>query len=196
LNPYAVVAVFALFASALLCLFFLLFLKSKRPPTPRESDVRSTIAGVSAASACDIETLFSDDDYRMLSARPELKPLRLEIRRDRRRIALAWLTRLQREVHIVWEFRRFLAANHFAVTVGEEVEIGSTACLALLYLHVVWVIVFVCGPFALRGGLRRAGAPVRWLSSRAARLLARAPAAVRMQLEQKWAQHVLTRRPA
>lgn len=190
------VAVFSLFAFAWLCLFLLLFLKSRRAPIPRDSEVRSTIAGLFAASACHIDALFSDTDYRNLSARPELKPLRIEIRADRRRIALLWLGRLQREVHIVWEFRRFLAANHFTVTVGEEVEIGCAACFALLYLRFAWILVFFCGPFALRGGLRRAGVPVQRLSSRAARLLAQAPAAVRTQLEQKWAKHVLTLNPA
>lgn len=196
MNPYWVVAAFSLFAFAWLCVFFLVFLKSKRALTLDESEVRDSIAGISAASARDISPIFDDKDYQKLRARRELKSVWIELRRDRRRIALSWLGRLQREVGIVWEFRRFLAANHFAVTVREEIEIGCTACFALLYLRVAWVIVFACGPFALRGILRSSGAPVQRLSYRAARLLARAPAAARAQLEEQWAKHVLTLNPA
>ncbi len=115
----------------------------------------------------------------------------IQLRRDRRRIALLWLSRLQRDVHIVWEFRRFLALNHFSVTVGEEIGIGCTACFALLYLEAARIIVFVCGPFALRKAIRNTKVPLELLSNCGAHLLARAPAALRTQLEQEWTQQVL-----
>lgn len=186
-----IIGVFLLIVFAWLSLFLLLLLKPEASAAPREPELRGTIAGLSAASAQHFEMLFVDGDYRVLRARPKLKGVSAKFRRDHRRIALLWLGELQRDVLVVWEFRRFLVRNGLPVTFREEAAIGCGACFALAYLNVLQLTVFLCGPFVFSGAVRSAKVPVERLSGRGAGLLSRAPDAMRVQLQRKWTQHVV-----
>lgn len=174
-----------------LFLFLLLFLRPEQAPAETASEVRDTIAGLSAPRLQHFDTLLTDSDYRALSARPELKTLCAKYRSERRRIALLWLGELERDVRLVWEFRRFLVRNGLPVTFREELAIACAASLALFYLNTIRLNVLLLGPFVLPGALQTAKSPVVRLSRRGAGLLARAPADTRSQLQQKWTQHVL-----
>lgn len=180
-------------------LIWLLFFVPRSEQIPRNTEPARkpvSIAGLSTNTDIPLGVLFGTDDYRRLQTKPELKSTCVRLRQDRRRIALLWLGDLQRDVHLVWEFRRFLVRNGLTVTVWDEYRIGIAACLALVCLGAARIIVVTCGPFVLRRIGPNAVRPVELLSSRAAHLLVRAPAAIRTQLEQKWAAHVLTLNPA
>ena len=186
-----VIALFFLAVFVCLGLSLFLVLRPEHPATQSEPEIRDTIAGLSAARAQSFQMLFGEADYTALRAKPELKLVSAKFRRDRRRIALLWLGELQRDVHVVWEFRRFLVRNGLSVTFREEAAIGGAACFALAYLNVARLIVFMFGPFALSGAVRSAKVPVERLSGRGAGLLSRAPDAMRVQLQRKWTQHVV-----
>lgn len=192
MSAHLVIAVFLLIVCGSLVLFLFLLLKPQQSPAERESELCDSIAGLSSASAPDFRTLFADTDYRMLSARPELKSICAKYRSDRRRIALLWLGELERDVLLVWEFRRFLVRNGLPVTFQEELGIAFAGSLALIYLNAIRFSVLLFGPFVLPGALHTAKSPVVRLSRRGAGLLDRAPADTRNRLQQKWSQHVLS----
>jgi hypothetical protein len=146
------------------------------------------VAGVSAVFLPPFDIIVGNDDYRKLRTRPELKSVREMFWRDRRRIVLLWLGELQKDVHILWKFRRFLVRNGLLVTFREEAGIVFAALLALLYLKVVRVAVFIFGPFALHGALGNARMLVERLSTWGIAPLARVPAARKAEIEQKWQQ--------
>ena len=108
--------------------------------------------------------------------------------RDRRRIVLLWLGELQKDVHTLWKFRRFLARNGLLVTFREEAGVVFAALLALLFLKVVRVAVFIFGPFVLHGALGNARLLVERLSTWGIAPLARVPAARKAEIEQEWQQ--------
>ena len=190
LSASIVITIFLSLALFCLSLLLLLFFK---PETPSERNriASPAIAGLSTTHLQQLDILLGNEDYRKLRATPDLKALSVKFRRDRRRIALLWLGELQRDVRIVWKFRRFLVRNGLPVTFREELAIAFGASLAVLYLKTVWFLVFVSGPFVLSEMIRSARLPVERLSMRGASLLARAPASTRTQIEQRWAKHVL-----
>jgi hypothetical protein len=191
LSAHVVIALFSLLVFVCLFFFLALFLRPEHAPAKSESDIGHSIAGLSSANARDFAMLIGDSDYQVLRARPELKFVCARFRRDRRRIALLWLGELQKDVRLVWEFRRFLVRNGLVVTFREEAAIAFGSCFAIMYLATLRVAVFVCGPFVLARTIRAARVPVEHLSSQGAGLLARAPAPVRAQLAQRWTKHVL-----
>jgi hypothetical protein len=179
---------------ACLFLFVLLFLTTEYSQPKSDLETCNTINGLSVVSLLSLD--LARDDYRALRARPELKSVCAQYRRDRRRIALLWLGELERDVRLVWEFRRFLVRNGLAVTFREEAAIALVGSLAMCYLKTVRLAVFLGGPFILPGALRAARLPVLRLSNRGAGLLAKAPADTKAQIERKWTQHVLSWSPA
>lgn len=191
MSPHFVLGLFFLIILVCLFSFLILFLAPEREPERTESEIRDTIAGLSLANVRDFDMLIGESDYRALRAKPDLKAVCAKFRRNRRRIALLWLGELNRDVRVVWEFRRFLVRNGLSVTFREEAAIALSGCFALLYLAVMRSVVFACGPFALARTIRAARVPVKRLSSQGAGLLARAPAPVRAQLAQRWTKHVL-----
>lgn len=196
LSGLAAMAAFGVLLAFALSWFLLLAPRPDQTSQETEPDEKPIISGLSASKTIHFDMVCGLDDYRLLRTRPELKSTCVRLRRDRRRIVLLWLGDLQRDVHLVWEFRRFLVRNGLTVSVRDEFGIGFGVCLALICLGAARVAIFTCGPFALRKLIRNATLPVELLSNRAARLLACAPAVVRTQLEQKWAKHVLAWNPA
>lgn len=188
------VAAFVLAVVALLCAFlFFAFSGAERRAAPAQRAIKPSV-GVASVSGIE-RVLFTDRDYLQLRAVAKLKGTNQQLRRDRRRIALLWLSELRGDVHSIWEYRRVMVRNGLRVTFRDEIEIGFSACMALLWLGAARSMVFICGPFVLMGGLRKARVLVERLSIQAACLFARAPLELRAHLEQKWAQYVLTRDP-
>ena len=101
-----------------------------------------------------------------------------------------WLHDLYSEVNILWELRRFLVRNGLQVTLRDEVSVASAALLAVLYLRIVQVTVFLFGPFFAFHALGKAKLLVEQASTLGAELLARVPAPRKADLEQRWAHHL------
>lgn len=179
-----------------LCLLFVFSLRAGQTSTREVTfkEVQASVPGLTASLFPDIEVLFGKDDYRKLRGTPELRPLGGRFRQDRRRIVLMWLSELEDDVRLLWEFRRFLVRNGLSVTLREEATVASAAGIALIYLRLSRAAVFLFGPFALPGALKNARSLVQRLSSREVILLARVPAPRKAEIEQKWAQHLLSLR--
>ncbi len=175
-----------------LCLLWLFSLQIERTNQGGAAQqAHPSVPGLSAAFFPDPEILFRKDDYYKLLATPELKSVGAKLLQDRRRIVLMWLRELERDVRLLWEFRRFLVRNGLHVTLREEVGVASTGLLALIYLKLIRTAIFLFGPFALPGGLRNAKSLVQLLSSRGVVLFASVPAPRKTEIERKWAQHLL-----
>ena len=175
-----------------LCLLFVFFLRHDGTPKhPNDNQAHVPVAGLSAAFLPPFDIIVGNDDYRKLCTMPELKSVREMFWRDRRRIVLMWIDELRKDVHILWEFRRFLVRNGLLVTFREEVRVIFTGLLALLYLKVVRAAVFIFGPFALHGALGNARLLVERLSIWGEGALARVPAARKAEIEQRWTQQLL-----
>lgn len=151
----------------------------------------AAVPGLSAVLSPDMDRLLGKDDYHRLRARPELESVRRRFWWDRRRIAVMWLAELQRDVRLLWEFRRFLVRNGLHVTLREEVGVGFAGLTALAYLKIIRAVIFLFGPFAVPGAMRNARHLVQVLSIRDVALLARVPSLRKADIEQKWAQHIL-----
>jgi hypothetical protein len=92
--------------------------------------------------------LFSDADYRLIQSEPRLRPLARELWKDRRRIALTWLRQCQRDVGLLWRFRRFLVSRGASETLrGELAAVFQLFGLTSL-LTVLRVSVWLWGPYA------------------------------------------------
>jgi hypothetical protein len=174
----------------LVFLSLVFFLHGDRDATNVGSSGRS-IAGLSAVHIPCFDILLDESDHHKLLTRPELKLVHKRFRRSRRRIILMWLRELQNDVHITWEFRRFLVRNGLRTTFRQEVNVLYAACSALLYLAIARACAFTLGPFALPGIFRNTRGAVERLSSQGAGLLDRLPAQRKTEVEMKWAQQVL-----
>ena len=184
-----IVAVAFLFL-AFLCLSLFVFFFLRLDGNVKKSLTNQVhyVAGLSAALFPPFDIIVGNDDYRKLRTRRELKSVRKKFWRDRRRIVLLWLAELQKDVHILWKFRRFLVRNGLQVTFREEAGVVFVALLALLSLEVVRAAVFIFGPFALHGALGNARLLVERLSTWGIAPLARVPAARKAEIDQKWQQ--------
>jgi hypothetical protein len=174
-----------------LCLLFVSLRHRGTDKLSSEKQVRARIAGLSAVFVPSLAIIVGNDDYRMLSTRPELKSVRKRFWRQRRRIVLMWLGELQKDVHVLWKFRRFLVRNGLLVTFREEVGVVFTGLLALVYLKVMRTAVFIFGPFALHRALGNARLLVERLSRWGEAALARVPAARKAEIEQGWTQQLV-----
>jgi hypothetical protein len=174
----------------LLISLFLIFARHRRKVVSVSSTPPS-IAGLSTVHIQHFGILLDQRDYRKLSTRPELKPVHRRFRQNRRRIVLMWLRELQKDVHITWQFRRFLVRNGLRTTFRQEVNLLYAACSALFYLGIARACAFILGPFALPGIFPNTRGAVERLSSQGAGLLDRLPAQRKTEVEMKWAQQVL-----
>lgn len=185
-------AVASLCALACLCLILVVFSGVRQSPAERETSLKGrTLAGLSGASVEQLDLILQSRDYRSLDGPPELRAARSRLRRDRRKIALMWLTDLQNDVHVVWRFRRFLVRNGLSVTFQDEAGILVAALLSLASLTAARTTVFVCGPFAFVGVVHATGMTVKRLSQRCDGLLSSVSGEKRSAIEQKWEQEVL-----
>jgi hypothetical protein len=183
------------FLAVLLCLVLFLWFFLRHDGIVSESvdcdPPRQPIAGLSAVCVQQADLLFGQDDYRKLRMRPALKSVSDRFWRDRRRIALRWLGDLEGDVRVLWEFRRFLVRHGLQVTLQEELGVAFSALLALLYLKLLRVVVFLSGPFLLFGALKSGRLLVEGLWDAGVAQLARVPTEMKTEIEQSWAQHLL-----
>lgn len=183
----------AILGLALLLVFFL----SPDGPSAAEgiADTRGhlPLTSLSDPFLPPLDILVGADDYRKLRAMPDLKPVCKMFCRDRRRIVVLWLGELQKDLHMLLKFRRFLVRNRLPVTFREEAGIAALALLTLVCLKVAQTGVFVFGPFAFHKVLRNVRFLVERVSILSVAPLARASGARKAEIEQLWRQHIRLR---
>lgn len=130
--------------------------------------------------------LFDGSDYRSIAVEPRFKAIAEQLRRDRRRIALAWLRLLRTDVYTLWRFRRLLTTFGVCASVNEEFATVVTAARLLLLLLVLRLSVMFFGPFAFASAAARVQDRVRGFSSSCGGMLARLPMYQLTQLETNW----------
>lgn len=178
------------------CLCAFIFLFVRRVEQFSKGDINMHVAGLNALHFSDFDILSGYRDYQTLRLRPELKSVRIKFRHDRRRIVLMWLEELQRDLQVIWEFRRFLVKNGVSITFHDEVAVGLAALVSLSYIRIMRLTVFILGPFKPRRALRDVRIPVEGLSVQSFALLARAPHETRARIEEMWTKHVVASRVA
>ena len=130
--------------------------------------------------------LFDDADYRSVAAEPKFKAIAERLRRDRRRIALAWLRLLRKDVYTLWRFRRLLTTFGVRATPQEELRSAASAMGLLALLFTLRVVVTFFGPFAFGSAAATVREDVRSFSGYCGGMLARLPLYQLAQLESNW----------
>lgn len=179
-----------LIAFACLCVFVFALRNDVRAGTGLSAPPRPHLEGLSASSDADSDLIFRAEDYRKLQTCRELKTVRQEFLRARRRIVVLWLKDLKRDVRVLWTFRRFLVSQGLHVTFREELAIAGLGCFAALYLNLATVVVFLAGPYRLARIPRRAKLPVELLAARGTSLLSSLPSETRLRVEQHWQEKI------
>lgn len=176
------------------CAFIFLFARPREQFSERDLDTH--VAGLNAVHFSDFDILSGYRDYQVLLLRPELKSVRVKFRQDRRRIMLIWLKELQRDLQVIWQFRRFLVKNGLPITFRDELTVGFAAVASLFYVRIMRLTVFILGPFKPHRALRKTRTPIERLSVHSFALLARAPHETRAKIEEAWAKHLVALRAA
>src|SRR6266571_6202089 len=96
----------------------------RSPPATTENDASADdlkeLIALRSLDFRNVAGLFADSDYQMLLADPRLLRIALELRQDRKRIALHWLKTLQQDVFSLWQLRRLLAKYGAVQSTAEE----------------------------------------------------------------------------
>lgn len=142
-----------------------------------------SLAGVSFVQG---ERLLDDAEYHWLRSNPLLHAVAEQLRKDRRGLALLWITSLLSDLKTLWRFRRFLIRRGAPAQLREEFLILRSFLMALIFLHLLKASVLILGPFAFSRMTRRSGRLVDSMSHAAASLLGRIPPAGWPELERAW----------
>ena len=179
---------FAILGLLLFGSFVFLALQGSPKSLPDSSAVQAvadmiSLEGSSFASA---PRLLDDTDYQLLCSNPDLTCLAERLRQERKHLALTWISLLQADLVTLWRFRRFLIHRGVPSSVSEELRTLQSLVLALALLVLLRVSIFAAGPFALPRATRQAGELVGRMSSGAALVLGRIPAAGWAEIERSW----------
>ncbi len=139
--------------------------------------------GLSFAGA---QRLLDPAEFQMLHATDELREVAAAYRKERRTLALLWISLLRNDVNALWRFRRFLVRNGVAATVGEEMQILTDAVRATLFLSFLRIVILTFGPFAFSGAARNARQMVEKMSQSSASVLNRLPRHGWPEIERAW----------
>ncbi len=181
------------FGGVLLFLIFVALALQGPPRTAADSSAISAVGqmvalqGVSFAGA---KRLLDDAEFQMLRSSAQLRDVAKHFRKERKALALLWISLLRGDVLRLWRFRRFLANSGVPTTMGEELHILSSAVLAMGSLSLLWVVVYTAGPFALTSANRRAHRMVETMSYTSAQVLNRLPRTGWPELQRNWQKSV------
>jgi hypothetical protein len=169
--------------------FIFLALQGSPKSLPDSSAVQAvadmiSLEGTSFANA---RRLLDDTDYQVLCSNPDLRRLAERLREERKHMALAWISLLQADLITLWRFRRFLIHRGVPSSVSEELRTLQSLVLSLALLALLRISIFAAGPFALPRVTRQAGELVDRMSTGAALVLGRIPAAGWAEIERSWA---------
>jgi hypothetical protein len=132
------------------------------------------------------DRLLDDAEYRMLRSNPDLSRVAALLRRDRRELALLWISVLLSDLKALWRFRRFLIRNGAPTRIAEEWSILRSLIAAVIFLNLLRLSVLTLGPFVFSRMARRARHPVDTMTRATANVLSRIPSAGWPDLERAW----------
>jgi hypothetical protein len=130
--------------------------------------------------------LLDDGDYRVLRSNPDAHLAAARLRKDRRDVALLWISLLLSDLKALWRFRRFVIQRGAPTSLGDEWEILRSFTAALIFLNMLKLSVVILGPFAFSRMVGRAGQFVDLMSRATARSLGRIPSAAWPDIERAW----------
>jgi hypothetical protein len=173
---------------ALLIVFVLLGLQGPPKTMPDASAMAAVGQMVSLQGASFIhgERLLDDAEYQLLRTNPVLRPVAERLRKDRRELALLWISSLLSDLNTLWRFRRFLIRRGAPARLREELAILRSFLVAVIFLNLLKVSILTLGPFAFSRMTRRAGRLVESMSHATAGMLGRIPPAGWPELERAW----------
>jgi len=181
--------IFLLILGGLLFIFSLVALFRTPRGDEASSEAMDTLLKIVPLPGLDFKhslVLFDDEDYRSIAAEPRFRSIAEQLRRDRRRIALAWLRLLRKDVYTLWRFRRLLTTFGVGATLKEELRSAASAIGVLALLFALRMVVTLFGPFAFASAGARVREEVRSFSGYCGWMLARLPLYQLAQLESNW----------
>ena len=179
---------FILAGLALLIAFVLLGLQGP-PKTDADASALAAVGqmvSLEGTSFVQGDRLLDDAEYRMLRSNPDLYPVAAQFRKDRRELALLWISVLLSDLKALWRFRRFLIQHGAPTRMSEEWAIVRSLIASVIFLNLLKFSVLTLGPFAFSRMAHRACYPVETMSRAAANVLGRIPAAGWPDLERAW----------
>lgn len=180
---------FAILGLALFGSFIFIALQgSPRTSLPDSSAVQAVteMINLEGSSFSTAKRLLDDTDYQLLCSNPDLRRLAERLRKERRELALTWISLLQGDLLTLWRFRRFLIQRGVPSSVSEELGTLQSLVLSLMLLSFIRLSIRAVGPFALPRATRQAGQLVDRMSKGAALVLGRIPAAGWAEIERSW----------
>jgi hypothetical protein len=146
----------------------------------------SQIVTLQGSSFANPIRLLDDTEYQIFLSNPDLHNVAKQFRKERRELALLWISLLLGDLRLLWRFRRFLIRQGVAATLGEELETLRVFVLSLLLLSAVKASIWMWGPFVFARATRRARYGVEQMSYVTAGLLGRVPQAGWAEIERNW----------
>lgn len=179
---------FILAGAFLLTIFLLLGLQG---PPKTDADASALVAmgqmvTLEGTSFVQGDRLLDDAEYRMLRSNPDLHPVAARFRKDRRELALLWISVLLSDLKALWRFRRFVIQRGAPTRRSEEWAVLRSLIAAVIFLNLLRLAVLILGPFAFSRMARRARHPVDLMSRAAANVLGRVPSSGWPDLERAW----------
>jgi len=176
-------------AGVVLLIAFLLLGLQGPPRTDADASALAAVGqmvSLEGTSFVQGDRLLDDAEYRMLRSNPDLHLVAARFRKDRRELALLWISVLLSDLKALWRFRRFLIQRGAPTRLGEEWAILRSLIGAVIFLNLLRFSVLTLGPFAFSRMARRACHPVDAMSRAAANVLGRIPSAGWPDLERAW----------
>jgi hypothetical protein len=134
-----------------------------------------------------VERLLDESEYVILKSKHNLSEFATDLRRDRRKLLLLWLSMVLRDLKSLRRFRHFLIQQGASTTVKEEWAIWKSMTFAVILLQSLRLSVSVLGPYIPAKMIRRARNSVDLMSKATATVLGRIPSAAWPDIERQWA---------
>ena len=130
--------------------------------------------------------LFDPADYYAIASDPNLAETAARYRQGIRLLALGWLKVQQRDLILLWRFRRLLTTYGAFDGMRSEAAIAGRALSILLFLAALRISVAIAGPFAFRATTSKAREFVHAFSLSCAIALGRIPTYQLSAVEDSW----------
>ena len=180
----------ALLLFGILVLVVGLYALRRPPPATTENDASADdlkeLIALRGLDFRNVAGLFADSDYQMLLADPRLLRIALELRQDRKRIALHWLRALQQDVFSLWQLRRLLAKYGAVQSTAEELATILHALGIVSLILLLRLLVFLFGPFRFARGVSEVRGHAHSFSSSCARAVRRLPSGRWIEFINEW----------
>jgi hypothetical protein len=183
------VLLFLLIAASVLLIYLTYAVKrSRQEVTPTSEAVRTLHRFVSLESLDfrHASALFDPTDYYAIASDPHLAETAAGYREGLRLLALDWLRIQQRDLILLWRFRRLLTSYGAFDGVRSEAAIACRALSILCFLAALRMSVAVAGPFAFRATTSKAREFVYAFSVSCAIALGRIPVYQLSAVEASW----------